>query len=147
MENLVTTGYAQPVIKLLQNSIGVLQYVRLREKKELQEHTSVSDAKQQWLKYTKLSFEGDLTHTSLREATCLLDCGALPECLIILRTVTDQTYLEYISQNYIKLIIQLEYVTFQTFDQMTRRRKIREIEIYNTVIKQDLINQDTYRTF
>lgn len=71
LEKLVKKSYAKPVIKTLQNSIGVLHYIRLKKEKELNELTSVADAEKRWLKYMKLSFRVDLTHTRLRKATCL----------------------------------------------------------------------------
>lgn len=85
LDKLTTVRYKQPLIKKLQNYMGVLQYLLHREEKDRVD----SDSRNKYSEYMKLSASGDLAHNPLRIATCYLDDGVKEDCLNIIRRVTD----------------------------------------------------------
>ncbi|CAC5355442.1 unnamed protein product [Mytilus coruscus] len=146
MQKLTLVMYAQPFIKLLQNCMGVLQYIRLNEEKLIFGDTTDSNARREYLKYMKLSLVGDRTHTSLRIATCYLDDGVTEECLNIIRTVTDHSDNHLFMQNYSQYVKQSLNNTIKAFENISPVYKNHEIALYNRIINKDLIDQDPYRT-
>lgn len=89
---LKTVGYTQHLLNTLQNYMGVLQYVLLKEERETGPHRKESDTREKYSKYIKLCASGDLTNNTLRIATCNLDDGVEEDCLNKIRTVTDLDY-------------------------------------------------------
>lgn len=83
LEKLKKISYTQPLIKNLQNTMGFLQYILLRE------NMTDLDRRNKYSKLLKESAPGDSTHTNLRAATSYLDDGVKKDCLSITRTVTD----------------------------------------------------------
>ncbi|XP_052074021.1 uncharacterized protein LOC127711905 [Mytilus californianus] len=146
MQRLTTVMYAQPFIKLLQNCMGVLEYIRLKEKKLTVEDTTDTTERSQYLKYMKMSLVGDRTHTSLRIATCYLDDGVKEECLNIIRTVTDHPDNHLLMQNYSQYVKQTLNNTIKAFENISPNYKVHEIAMYNRIINKDLIDQDPYKT-
>lgn len=127
-------------MKLLQNCIGVLHYIILRNEKE----TLVSELKQQCLENMVACVPADRTHTILRIATCLLDYDAQDECLNIIQYVTNHQKLYFSVSDHSKIVAQLVKDTTEKFSKMSRIRKMQEVKIYEKLISQDVINQDPY---
>ncbi|CAC5355436.1 unnamed protein product [Mytilus coruscus] len=146
LEKLTTVNYAQPFIKLLQNCMGALQYILLKEEKVIFGDTTDSNARRAYLKYTKQSLAGDRTHTSLRIATCYLDGGVKEDCLNIVRTVTDHPDNHLFMQNYSQHVKQTLNNTIKAFENTSPLYKVHEIAMYIRIIKKDLIDQDPYKT-
>lgn len=91
LEKLKTVSYAQPFVKILQNCMGVLQYVLLIKDKQTFACTKHSVNRRKYTNFMEFSFAGEVTNTNLRIATCYLDDGVTDDCLKILQTVTGQT--------------------------------------------------------
>ncbi|CAC5355437.1 unnamed protein product [Mytilus coruscus] len=127
LEKLTTVKYAQPFIKLLQNGMAALQYILLKEEKLTFGDTKDSDARRQYLRYTKLSLAGDRTHTNLRIATCYLDYGVKKDCLNVIRTVTDHRDNYLFMQNYSQHVKETLNRTIKAFENIPPVYKVREI--------------------
>ncbi|XP_071177818.1 uncharacterized protein [Mytilus edulis] len=140
LEKLKILKYASPFVKLLQNCIGVLQYINIRNEKE----ALVSELKQQCLENMVACVPADRTHTILRIATCLLDFGAQDECLNIIQYVTNHQKFYFSVPNQSKIVAKLVKNTLEKFSKMSRIRKMQEVKIYEKLIDQDVINQDPY---
>ncbi|CAC5422237.1 unnamed protein product [Mytilus coruscus] len=149
-KQLSTINYTQPLVKTLINSMAVLQYALFKKEREIVGQTSDLDKRNKCLEYMKLSFKGNKTNTRLRIATCYLDNGVKGkyQILKIIRKVTDKKYFynDYLRNDY-KLIVQTLEEVLTTFENMPRDCKNNEIKVYNSVIDEDLTNQDPYKTF
>ncbi|VDI53127.1 Hypothetical predicted protein [Mytilus galloprovincialis] len=99
LEKLKSVSYAQPYIKLLLNCIVVQQHILLTNGKKASGRIESSDTKNEYLR-GMISSVTDLTHTSLRIATCLLDDGVKGECLKIIRALTANQDNHLFMQNY-----------------------------------------------
>lgn len=145
VKQLSTLTFSEPFIKRVRNCMGVLQYVLLREGMEKQ--VDDSEKRRKCVKYMILSVPGDRPHTNLRIAACLLDYGVKKECLDIIRTVTDnKEFYNNMSKHCCTLATRMLTVTIDNFKQLSSVRKKREIEIYNRVIKNDLVNPNLFTT-
>ncbi|CAG2194691.1 unnamed protein product [Mytilus edulis] len=145
LDKLTSISYAQPYKKLLQNCIVVQQYILMKKRKESSGLIESSDTKNEYLR-GMISSVTDLTHSSLRIATCCLDDGVKDECLKIIRTVTANQGNHLFMQNYSQYVKQILNRTFERFRNLSRIAKIHEIAISNRIIEQDLIIQDPYKT-
>ncbi|CAC5363815.1 unnamed protein product [Mytilus coruscus] len=144
LEKLSTVRYTQPLIKNLQNYMGVLQYILMKENIETGEHKSDLNSRKKYSKYMKLSAAGDLTHTNLRIATCYLDDGVKEDCLDKIRTVTDSDdnfFMQEFSER-LKQTLHRDIDAFRKTDHTAP-----EIDLYKRIIFDiDFIDHDPYRT-
>ena len=145
LDKLTSISYAQPYKKLLQNCIVVQQYILMKNRKESSGRIDSSDTKNEYLR-GMISSVTDLTHSSLRIATCCLADGVKDECLKIMRTVTANHGNHLFMQSYSQYVKQVLNRTFERFRNLSRIAKIHEIAISNRIIEQDLIIQDLYKT-
>ncbi|VDI79886.1 Hypothetical predicted protein [Mytilus galloprovincialis] len=98
LDKLTNVGYTQHLIKKLQNYMGVLQYTLLRKENETGEYSSSSDSRTKYSEYMALSASGDLTHNTLRIATCYLDdeLPVLPKPVAVELCIDrNQTYVSF----------------------------------------------------
>ncbi|XP_071177817.1 uncharacterized protein [Mytilus edulis] len=144
LEKLKTVSYAQPFVKILQNCMGVLQYVLLMKEKQTFACTKHSINRRKYTNFMELSFAGEVTNTNLRIATCYLDDGVTEDCLKIIQTVTGQT--NRFKVNYKQHVIQKLNRAIEDFQNMEPICKDTEIEMYNRIIRKDLTDQDPYKT-
>ncbi|CAC5422244.1 unnamed protein product [Mytilus coruscus] len=147
-EKMSTINYSQPYVKTLINCMAILQYSIFVKEREIDKQISDIDKRKKCLKYMKLGFKGDKTNSRLRIATCYLDNSVKGkyQILKIIRRVTDKKYVGNLLKNY-QFLNQTRNEVFKKFENITRKRQNSEIEIYNSVIDEDLTYQDPYKTF
>ncbi|VDI25833.1 Hypothetical predicted protein [Mytilus galloprovincialis] len=140
LDKLTTVRYRQPLIKKVQNFMGVLQYLLHREEKDRVD----SDSRKKYSEYMKLSASGDLTHNPLRIATCYLDDGVKEDCLNIIRRVTDSDGQLY-KQTHRQRLQQTLHRDIEAL--FNKSNTVYENILYTTIINDiDLVHQDPYRT-
>ncbi|VDI13358.1 Hypothetical predicted protein [Mytilus galloprovincialis] len=143
LNKLMNVGYTQPLIKRLQNYLGVLQYILIKEEKQKGKDSADSNARKKYSEYMKLSASGDLTHNTLRIATCYLDDGVKEKCLNMIRTVTDlgEDFFVRTAADRLKESIQRSY------EELNNHKTVHDIEPVIDIINNiDSIYKDPYRT-
>ncbi|CAC5422013.1 unnamed protein product [Mytilus coruscus] len=143
LDKLKTVRFIQPFIKKLQNYMGVLQYILVKEEKKTGKDKCNSDTRKKYLKYMRLSAPGDLTHSTLRIATCYLDDDVKKDCFTIIRKVTELDE-HFFMQTHEERLRQTLYDDIEAFRH--KQHSVHDITLYNRIISDtDRIHQDPYR--
>ncbi|CAC5422016.1 unnamed protein product [Mytilus coruscus] len=123
--------------------MGVLQYILLRKEKETGKHKKDSDTREQYSKYMKSSASGDLTHNTLRIATCYLGDDLKEDCFAIIRRVTEPDGHLFMKTHNQRLKHIFDCCR-KALDE--KQYSSHEIALYNNIIDIDLLYQNPYKT-